>query len=61
MTRREKQRLLKALNSLPRVTGFHVWAAFSLLQINGLENALEYVEAIRRQQQPTLFPLTQKR
>jgi len=48
---KDERKLLKALNSLPFVTGFQVKAAYILLQINGLDNALQYVKALRQEHQ----------
>ena len=51
----DKKRLLKALRGLPFCTQFHVRAAATLLAVNGLDNALAYVEAVRANQQPQLL------
>jgi len=50
----EEKRLLKALRELPHITQFHIRAAYSLLNINGLKDALAYIEAVKNGQQPTL-------
>ena len=51
---RDEGKLLKALQGLPYVTEFQVHAAYILLQINGIDNALEYVNALREGIQPIL-------
>jgi len=51
---RDERRLLEALKSLPHVTEFQAHAAYVLLQVNGIDNALEYVDRLRQGIQPTL-------
>ncbi len=51
---RDQRRVLRALRTIPQCTQFHISAAFILLNVNGLQNALDYVEAVRNAQQPQL-------
>ena len=44
----EFEKLKKALKAVSNLTFFELTAAKILLQINGIENALEYIEGIKR-------------
>ena len=48
---RDKTQLKKALNKVSNLTSFELTAAKILLMINGIENALEYVEAIKKRKE----------
>jgi len=42
-----KTQLKKALNTVPNLTAFQLTAAKILLAVNGIENALEYIELLK--------------
>ena len=44
---RDKTKLQKALNAVYNLTSFELAGAWILLKVNGIENALEYVEGIK--------------
>ena len=48
---RDKTKLKKALNKVPNLTSFELTAAKILLLVNGIENALEYVEGIKKRKE----------
>jgi SpoU rRNA methylase family enzyme len=47
ITRADKRRLLAALNSVPNLLNYEFKAACILLAVNGIDNALEYVDGIK--------------
>jgi hypothetical protein len=50
----DTKRLVRALRSLPAPNQFYVRAAAIILAVNGIDSALEYVEAVRLKQKPVL-------
>lgn len=45
---KDAAKLRKALNTIKDLTAFEEVAARILLQVNGIDNALEYVEGIKQ-------------
>ena len=48
---RDKTKLQKALNAVYNLTSFELAGAWILLKVNGIENALEYVEGIKERKE----------
>ena len=48
---RDKTKLQRAINKIPNLTSFELAGAWILLKVNGIENALEYIEAIKKRKE----------
>ena len=48
---RDKTQLKKAINKVSNLTSFELTGAWILLKVNGIENALEYVEGIKKRKE----------